>query len=211
MATKRLDDRSARHDRFHQKAKKEGFLARAVYKLQEIDEKHKIFEPGHTRVLDLGCAPGSWLQVATRLTGPRGRVVGVDLQEVDPDAVRHGMDRPTADAVTAIQADVFAVDPARLLELSGGPFDVVLSDMAPNTSGHGDDHLSARLCRRVLELLPGLLRRGGTLCMKVLEGEAFPELLRDTKGLFRECGATKPKASREVSREMYIVGSGYRG
>ncbi len=198
------------HDAYFKQAKAEGYLARSAYKLKEIQEKKRIIRPGD-RVLDLGCAPGSWLQVAARLVGPRGRVVGIDLQEVDLAAVRHGLDRPTADIVVAIQGDASAVDPGVLLDLAGGKFDVVVSDMAPNTSGHGDDHLSARLCWGVLGLLPTLLRRGGNVCMKVLEGEAFPELLRDTKGLFAEAGATKPKSSREVSREIFIVGTGYKG
>ena len=162
-------------------------------------------------MLDLGCAPGSWLQVATPLVGPRGLVVGVDLQGVDLASVKRVLKPEVASNVTALVGDVFKVDPGVLTELVGGLFDVVLSDMAPSTSGHGDDHLSARLCRAVLELLPRVLRTGGTVCMKVLEGEPFPELLRDTKRLFARAGATKPKASRDASREMYILGAGYRG
>lgn len=94
---------------------------------------------------------------------------------------------------------------------------MVLSDMAPNTSGHGDDFLSVRLCRRVLEMLPGVLATsggsggGGNVLMKVLEGEEFAALLKETKALFREAGATKPAASREVSRETFIYGIGFRG
>jgi len=82
--------------------------------------------------------------------------------------------------------------------------------MAPSTSGHGDDFLSVRLCRRVLELLPAVLAPGGHVVMKVLEGEEFPALLKETKALFKEAGATKPAASREVSREIFIVGMGYK-
>jgi len=198
------------HDAYFKQAKAEGYLARSAYKLKDLQEKKRLLRPGD-RVLDLGCAPGSWLQVAAGIVGPRGRVVGIDLQPVDLVAVRRTMDKQTAEVVDAAQGDAFTLESSALLQLGGGPFDVVLSDMAPNTTGHGDDHLSARLCRRVLELLPEMLRPGGTLCMKVLEGEAYPELLRDTKRLFREGGATKPKSSREVSREMYIVGIGYRG
>lgn len=162
-------------------------------------------------MLDLGCAPGSWLQVATPIVGARGLVVGVDLQEVDLASVKRVMKPEVSSNVTALVGDVSKIDPAVLTELVGGMYDVVLSDMAPSTSGHGDDHLSARLCRAVLALLPRVLRRGGTVCMKVLEGEPFPELLRDTKQLFTAAGATKPKASRDASREMYIIGTGYRG
>jgi len=198
------------HDAYFKQAKAEGYLARSAYKLKDIQEKKSLIRPGY-RVLDLGCAPGSWLQVAAQLAGPRGRVIGIDLQPIDMAAVRRELDHSTAETITAIQGDAYAIDPATLLDLAGGQFDAVLSDMAPNTSGHGDDHLSARLCHRVLELLPGLLRRGGNVCMKVLEGEAFPALLRETKRLFADAGATKPKSSRDVSREIFIVGTRYRG
>lgn len=187
------------HDAFFKKAKAEGYVARSAYKLTEIQEKRALIRRGD-RVLDLGCAPGSWMQVAEELTGERGVVVGVDLQEV-----RHVFG-PT---VHTIVGDAFALDPGVLRGASGNRFDVLLSDMAPSTTGHGDDHLSVRLCRRVLELAPAVLRKGGTLCMKVLEGEEFPALLKECRGVFRECGASKPAASREVSREIFIWATGF--
>ncbi|HBS28078.1 MAG TPA: 50S rRNA methyltransferase, partial [Phycisphaerales bacterium] len=152
------------------------------------------------RVLDLGCAPGAWLQVAAEIVGPRGVVVGVDLQPVlhsFPDHVHH------------LVADIYEADPLALRGPSGRLFDVVLSDMAPNTIGHGDDLLSARLCARVLEVLPDLLAPGGNFTMKVLEGGEQPRLLRDTRALFATVKAYKPPASRDVSREIYIVGHGF--
>lgn len=188
------------HDRFFKQAKAEGYLARSAYKLIEINERRKLIAPGNA-VLDLGCAPGSWLQVVTPIIGPKGIAVGIDLQQVTgafPGNVR------------TIVADVFKVDPKTLLELSGRPFDVVLSDMAPSTSGHGDDLISARLCRRVLEVLPPVLRPGGSLAMKVLEGSEYPALLRETAALFREVKGLKPEATRDVSREIYIVAKGYK-
>jgi 23S rRNA (uridine2552-2'-O)-methyltransferase len=188
------------HDPYFKKAKAEGYLARSAYKLQEINERKRLFGPG-ARVLDLGCAPGAWLQVASEIVGPSGRVVGIDLQEV----------RETiAPNVRTIQGDTYTTDPARFTDLVEGPFDAVLSDMAPNTSGHGDHFLSVRLCRRVLELLPAVLRTGGHMTMKVFEGEEYPALLRETQRLFREVRGFKPKASREVSSEMYIVAHGFR-
>ena len=93
----------------------------------------------------------------------------------------------------------------------GRGFQVVLSDMAPNTTGAGADFVSERLCRRVLELLPGLLKPGGNLVMKVLEGSGYPLLLSDTSAMFTACKGFKPRASRDASREIYIVGRGYRG
>jgi 23S rRNA (uridine2552-2'-O)-methyltransferase len=188
-------------DRYFRQAKTEGYLARSAYKLKEINERKRLFGPG-ARVLDLGCAPGAWLQVAAEIVGPRGIVVGVDLQEV-----RHSF----GGNVHAIQGDVYQIDPAALIEKAGGQFDAVLSDMAPSTSGHGDHFLSVRLCRRVRELLPALLRPAGNLAMKVFEGEEYPALLQETQSLFREARGFKPKASREVSKEMYVVGASYRG
>lgn len=188
------------HDRFFKQAKAEGYLARSAYKLKEIQEKRKILRPG-SRVLDLGCAPGSWLQVASEIVGPKGAVVGIDLQEVGPGF---------AENVHAVQGDIYKVQPTDLLALSRGLFDAVISDMAPSTTGHGDDFLSVRLCRRVLELLPPLLKPGGNLAMKVLEGSEFPELLKECKALFREVRPLKPEASRDISREIFIVGLGYR-
>lgn len=188
------------HDRFFKQAKAEGYLARSAYKLKEIQEKRKILRPG-SRVLDLGCAPGSWLQVASEIVGPKGTVVGIDLQAVGAEF---------AENIRAVQGDIYKVQPAELLALSRALFDTVLSDMAPSTTGHGDDFLSVRLCRRVLEILPPLLRPGGNLAMKVLEGSEFPELLKESKALFREVRPLKPEASRDISREIFIVGLGYR-
>jgi 23S rRNA (uridine2552-2'-O)-methyltransferase len=187
------------HDRYFKQAKAEGYAARSAYKLLEINEKKRLVRPGD-KVLDLGCSPGSWLQVAEKIVGPRGVVVGVDLQ---PVALRF------SGTVRVLQADAFTIDPRELTSLAGGMFTVVLSDMAPSTSGHGDDFLSVRLCRRVLELLPDVLATGGALAMKVLEGEEFPQLLREVRQLFVSSGATKPAASRDASREIFIVGQGY--
>lgn len=189
------------HDEFFKKAKAEGYLARSAYKLKEIQERHRLLRAG-MHVVDLGCAPGSWLQVASELVGPRGLVVGIDLQEV--------RDR-IGPNVTSMVGDVFKVDPTALLPEGVARFDAVLSDMAPSTSGHGDDALSVRLCRRVLEILPKVLAPGGSCVMKVLEGGGYPELLRDCSKLFRKAKGLKPKASRDASREIFIVAEGYIG
>lgn len=188
------------HDRYFKQAKAEGYVARSAYKLLEINEKFRIVRVGD-RVLDLGCAPGSWMQVAAKTVGGRGLVVGVDLQAVGPNV---------APGARTVQGDIFKVEPATLLELSGSLFNVVLSDMAPSTTGHGDDFLSVRLCRRVIDILPPLLTPGGSLAMKVLEGEEFPELLREVRALFARVKGFKPDSSRDVSREMFIVAGGYR-
>jgi 23S rRNA (uridine2552-2'-O)-methyltransferase len=190
------------HDRFFKQAKAEGYVARSAYKLLEINEGKRIVRE-HNRVIDLGCAPGSWLQVVENIIGPSGLAVGIDLQEVRP------MFGPT---ITTIVGDAFTIDPALLLShIRGKPADALISDMAPNTTGHGDDFMSARLCRRVLELAPRVLRPGGSLLMKVLEGADMPDLIKETRALFAGSGATKPAASRDVSREIFIWAYGFNG
>ena len=187
------------HDRYFRQAKEEGFAARSAYKLQQIQEAKRIIRAGNA-VLDLGCAPGSWLQVASELVGPEGRVVGIDLNPVQihvPDNVR------------AITGDINDVDPATLIDLAEGPFDVVISDMAPKTIGHGDAERSITLCNQVLDLIPHLLKPTGNLTMKVFEGSGYTELLARTKKMFTEARGYKPQASRDVSREMYIVAKRY--
>lgn len=129
------------HDQYFKQAKAEGYLARSAYKLTELDERFKLIRKG-SRVLDLGCAPGSWLQVAAERVGESGVVVGIDLKRVDAKL---------APQVATLVGDIEQTAPEALTALAGGLFDLVLSDMAPNTSGHGDDLVSARLCRRVLD------------------------------------------------------------
>lgn len=201
-----MASRRVLHDPFFKRAKAEGYAARSAYKLKGIQERYRVLRPGD-KVCDLGCAPGSWLQVAAELVGPSGLVVGIDLTPVTialPENAR------------AAVADAFRVTPAELLGLAGAPdpgrdrFDCVLSDMAPSTVGHGDDLRSVTLCRRVLEVLPTLLRHGGNLVMKVLEGGEYPALLRETHGLFQFVKGYRPEATREVSREIFIVAERFR-
>lgn len=188
------------HDRYFKQAKREGYLARSAYKLMELDRRRGILRRGD-RVLDLGCAPGSWLQVAAERVGPEGLIAGIDLSPVSPGV---------PGSVRTIIGDFTAIEPGVLLPPDGGLYDVVLSDMAPNTSGHGDHFRSVRLCERVVERLPGLLGPGGDLVMKVFEGEALGELISACRGVFARVSVIKPHASREVSRETFIVGQGYR-
>ena len=198
---KRLDDRSTRHDRFHQKAKREGFLARAVYKLQEIDEKHQIFDGGH-RVLDLGCAPGSWLQYANQTIGERAVLVGLD---------RAPLDRPPTGARIVV-GDVLTIDVATLLgELPA--FDVVLSDMAPDTSGirNLDQARSEALFERALEIATLVLAPGGNFVGKLFQGPDFKKLSEDVRARFASSKTVKPASSRQISIEQYVIGKGFRG
>jgi len=188
------------HDRYFKQAKAEGYLARSAYKLLEIQQRKRLIRKGD-RVLDLGCAPGSWLQVASDLTGPAGIVVGIDLSDVS---------QPIAPNVRTLTGDINDIDPRTLLGDSGRKFNVVLSDMAPKTTGAGDAYLSARLCQRVLDLVPHVLGVGGNLAMKVLEGEPYPDLLTRGGRMFTSARGFKPAASRDASREIYLIATDLR-
>jgi 23S rRNA (uridine2552-2'-O)-methyltransferase len=193
-------------DKYFKQAKREGYVARSAYKLLELNDRRRILRK-KDRVLDLGCAPGSWLQVAREIVGERGLVVGIDLKRVD---------QSFGDNVYTMVGDFTKTDAATLLGMvehedeESRLFDAVISDMAPNTTGHGDDFMSCRLCHQILDALPDLLRPNGRCVMKVFEGGDFPELLKRTKSMFKDARPLKPDACRDVSRETYIVGNGYR-
>jgi 23S rRNA (uridine2552-2'-O)-methyltransferase len=182
------------HDFFFKEAKRKGYRSRAAYKLTEIDDKRNILRKGDF-VLDLGAAPGSWLQVVSERIGESGKAVGVDLK-----AIEDGL--PTN--VSTMQEDVTLLTPD---DFGGKLFDVVLSDMAPSTTGTRtiDHHGSVNLCHVALDLSATLLKSGGNLVMKVLEGEVYPDLLKRCANSFDSARGFKPKASRAISTEMFIV------
>lgn len=199
------------HDKFFKQAKAEGYLARSAYKLKEINDRIKLLHSGDA-VLDLGCAPGSWMQVASEITGSRGVVVGIDLLDTDERALAWGPARKIAEKGDAFNPGnaarwLFHIRspqaPARL-------FDVVMSDMAPNTSGHGDDLVSARYCSQIVDLLPSVLRENGSCTMKIFEGAETQNVLRRVQKCFVKARLFKPDACRDVSRETYIVAQHYR-
>lgn len=202
------------HDHFFRRAKREGYLSRAAYKLMEIDERRKVLRSGN-RVLDCGAAPGSWLQVASKLVGRTGYVVGIDLQPI-----AHSFAHPHAADVKTIIADLQEIAADELLALLPAfndaqrpRFDVILSDMAPSTTGDRtiDHHHSVRLCNAVLDRCPDLLIEGGHVVLKVLEGEAYPELRERARRMFDAVKGFKPQASRKISTEIYLIGKDYRG
>ncbi len=198
----KLDDRSTRRDRFHQKARREGFLARAVYKLEEIDGRFEIFERGMTRVLDLGCAPGSWLQYARQRIGEPAQLVGLD---------RGPLHRPPPGARIVV-GDVMTIGVAELLgELPA--FDVVLSDMAPDTTGirHLDQARSEALFERALEIAEAVLAPGGNFVGKLFQGPDFKRLTEAVRARFAVQRTAKPASSRQISIEQYVIGKGFRG
>jgi 23S rRNA (uridine2552-2'-O)-methyltransferase len=192
-------------DHYFRLAKEEGYRARSAYKLLEIQERFKLLNAGG-HVLDCGAAPGSWLQVAAKLIGQRGLVVGIDLKSIDP--------RGFPSNVILMQGDLrdLMVDdlPARA---RGRLFDSVISDMGPDTSGvpSADSARSIHLCTSLVDKLPHLLRLGGGCVMKVYEGGDYPAFLKRCKTLFDDARGFKPKASREESVEMFVVCRGYRG
>ncbi len=188
-------------DHWFRLAKEEGYRSRAAYKFIDIDDRKGLLHRGD-RVLDAGAAPGSWTQVAATRVGPKGEVVAVDLKAIN------GGGYPSN--VRLIQADLRDLTMA---DLGGRPFDAVLSDMAPDTTGDpsGDAIRSSRLCHELLDRCPEWLRKGGNLTMKVFEGGEYPELLKRAARMFAEAKGYKPRASRAESVEMYVVCLDYRG
>ncbi len=183
-------------DHYFRRARKEGFLARSVYKLEEIDRRVRLIRPGQ-RVLDLGCHPGSWLQYCAGVVGTRGLVVGVDTREVSVELPPH---------VQFLQADVFELSPVDLHHFSR-EFDVVLSDLAPATTGirSVDSNRSSMLFQRALSLAEDLLAPGGHFLGKIFQGSGFNSIVQQLKGEFLEVRGIKPRATRKVSKEIYLV------
>ena len=193
-------------DHYFRLAKEEGYLSRAAYKLIEINERRRVLRKGD-RVLDCGCAPGSWLQVASKRVGESGIVVGIDLKPIA---------RRIAGNVVTIEGDFTKTPPEQLMKAAGDPprpFDVILSDMAPSTTGEPEsDHFrSIRLCETVLDLCPTLLKIGGNLVLKAFEGSQYMPLVTRAARLFDDARGFKPTASRSESTEMYVIAHGWRG
>ena len=188
-------------DHYTRKAKQDGYAARSVYKLEEIQAHHRILRPGD-RVLDLGCAPGSWLVLAARIVGPQGSVVGLDLKPVTialPAQVR------------TLVADLR--DPESVLGQTGPEgFDVVLSDMAPATTGNRttDAARSLELAMAALATARNRLKPGGCFVCKIFQGPDAKAFEVAVRRIFRETRLFKPQSSRKASREIFIIGKGKR-
>ncbi len=185
-------------DHYTRKARKERFPARSVYKLKEIQQKYRLIKRGD-RVLDLGCAPGSWLLYASEVTGPQGRVIGIDLKAV---TIR----RPA-------QVKVYTGD---LLTMTDGfdpedtYFDVILSDMAPATTGNKDTDAarSLQLCQAALAVAHAKLVKDGRFVCKIFQGPDFKSFTEIVRADFRQAKIFKPQSSRKASKEIYIIGLG---
>jgi 23S rRNA (uridine2552-2'-O)-methyltransferase len=186
-------------DHYSRQAKKDGFPARSAYKLQEIQKKFNIIRKGD-QILDLGCAPGSWLIFAAKTTGPKGRVTGIDLK---PVTVR------LPEQAKALTGDVRELDDAAW-EKPGRAFDVVLSDMAPATTGNRvvDAARSLGLCETALDIAQQRLRIGGSFVCKIFQGGDVNAFLDEVRKRFNKCKTFKPRSSRKASKEIFIIGFG---
>lgn len=193
----------ARRDYYRRLAKSAGFKSRAAYKLLQIDEKYRLLKPGLT-VLDVGSAPGGWLQVAAQGVGPKGMVIGIDLRPIHLQGKN----------IRTVQVDINdATFPETILDRAKRKAHVILSDLSPNVTGIWDlDHVrQIELTRRIMQLLPRLLEVGGDAVFKAFEGELLPGLLKETKTLFQQVVISKPPASRGESSEVYLVCRRYIG
>lgn len=193
-------------DPYVKAAKAAGWRSRAAFKLIEMDERHGLLRPG-LRVVDLGAAPGGWTQVAARAVGERGRVVALDILPMDPVA-----------GATVLLGDFQEEAAERAVrEALGGPgpglADLVLSDMAPNTTGHNaTDHLRIiALAELALHFAEGVLAPGGAFVAKVLQGGSERAMHERLRRMFAKVAHAKPPASRKGSSELYVVATGFRG
>ncbi len=189
-------------DYFFHKAKKENYAARAVFKIQEIDQRFKLFRPG-MKVLDLGAAPGSWSQYASQKVGPKGKVMGVDLQPIK-------IPLPNALFITA---DMRSLDLGQTMTEQGisPPFDLVLSDMAPKTTGVRiqDQMRSFELCMLALETAERFLKPGGHFVAKLFHSNEFENFRKELQARFGKIEILRPQSTRTESKEIFLIGMKY--
>jgi 23S rRNA (uridine2552-2'-O)-methyltransferase len=190
-------------DPFVKKARADGYRSRAAYKLMEINTRERFLVPG-AKVVDLGAAPGGWSQVSIQKVAPGGKVIAVDLLEIAPMS-----------GVTVLRGDCRepAIRAQLGVALGGGKADVVLSDLSPNLSGiaSADQARAAELAQMAMDFCREWLQREGVFLVKVFQGGEFAGLLKELRGMFREVRTVKPAASREESRETYLLARGLKG
>jgi 23S rRNA (uridine2552-2'-O)-methyltransferase len=184
-------------DPYVKQAQKEGYRSRSVYKLLEMHERYRLFKPGMI-VVDLGAAPGGWSQLASSLIKPKGRIIAMDILPIEPI--------PGVDFLQGDFSDEAVINEL-LTQIGGAKVDWVLSDMAPNMSGNEsvDMPRSMYLCELAVEFALQVLRPEGGFLIKVFQGAGFDPLLRDIRRHFKSVTIRKPKASRDRSREVYIL------
>jgi 23S rRNA (uridine2552-2'-O)-methyltransferase len=203
---KRMGPKNRQHwaDHYTERAKKERYPARSVYKLKEAQKKYRLIGKGN-RILDLGCSPGSWLLYAAELTGNRGEVLGIDQKAVKIS---------TPAQVKTLTADILTIDgPWIEKEKLANRFNVVLSDMAPATTGNKavDAARSYRLCEAALNMAQIVLVPGGSFFCKIFQGEEFKRFSDSVKSRFKMHKIFKPQSSRKESKEIYIIGMNFNG
>ncbi|MCP4021490.1 MAG: RlmE family RNA methyltransferase [Desulfobacteraceae bacterium] len=196
---KKRPAKNAWADHLTQKAKAMNYPARSVFKLQEIQKKFQILKK-NDQVLDLGCAPGSWLLYAARQVGDKGQVFGIDLKKVDIDLPQNS--QAIQDNILQLKETTFLSDKTKL--------DVVLSDMAPATTGRKDVDAfkSFELCNMALTTAQDFLKEGGRFVCKIFQGQDFKEFEKKVKARFKDCKIFKPESCRKQSKEIYIIAKG---
>jgi 23S rRNA (uridine2552-2'-O)-methyltransferase len=191
-------------DYYYRKAKEENYAARSVFKIQEIDHRLRIFKPG-MKVLDLGAAPGSWSQYASQKVGKTGRILGIDLQPI----------KITLQNALFLVADMRQLDLAKTMEENGiaPPFDLVLSDMAPKTTGFKlqDQMRSFELCELALETAKKYLRKDGAFVAKLFQSDEFETFRNHLRQWFGKIDVIKPESTRKGSKEIFLVARGFKG
>jgi 23S rRNA (uridine2552-2'-O)-methyltransferase len=190
-------------DHYFKLAKKKNFVARSVFKLEEIDQRFRLFHAGQT-VLDLGAAPGSWTQYALQRVGPNGFVLAIDLQPI----------RLTDPRLVVVQGDAGDSQWLRHLnERSRAQVDVVLSDMAPRTTGikFTDQTRSLELCQMALGVARERLKTGGSFACKLFHSESFSDFKKDMESSFGRVAVLRPDSTRKSSREIFLIGLQLRG
>lgn len=191
----------SKKDQFRRLARDQGYRSRSAFKLKQINESYRILNKGHC-VVDIGCAPGGWMQIAISAVGTKGKVIGVDIKKIDPLA-----------NAFVIQGSI-EEEKIRdsILTISNSRVDVVLSDLSPNVSGNWElDHArQIDLTRNALNLSRKILKKGGKAIFKVFQGDMLNELIIELKKEFKKVIITKPNASRQVSSEIYLICLDYK-
>lgn len=186
----------SKKDQFRRLARDQGYRSRSAFKLKQINESYRILNKGHC-VVDIGCAPGGWLQIALSEVGHKGKVIGIDVKKIEP-----------LTEAFVIQGNIEDEDIINsILNISNSNVDVVLSDLSPNVSGNWDlDHArQIDLTRSALRLSDKILKKGGKVVLKVFQGDMLNELIVELKKEFKKVILTKPNASRQVSSEIYLI------
>ena len=192
-----------RKDHFYKKAKEEGLSSRASYKLEQIQKKYRIIKRGD-KILDLGCAPGGWVQIASKIVGPEGMIFGIDLLPIKINLPQNA---------TYLQGDITDAEKISRIKECINEADVVVSDMAPDTTGikFRDSYLSYELALEALEIAGKILKKSGNFVTKIFPGEEFDQYKKVLMKHFEKVVQFRPEATRKTSIEVYLIGLKFNG